>query len=40
MSLLRILLLMFGLLAIGGLINGCGNKGPLYLPDDRAENGK
>ena len=35
------LVLLLGLLAAGALsISGCGNKGPLYLPDDRAENSK
>ena len=33
--------LLLGLLAAGVLLtSGCGNKGPLYLPDDRAENSK
>ncbi|MBI5462985.1 MAG: lipoprotein [Gammaproteobacteria bacterium] len=35
------LALLLGLLTIGVLLtSGCGNKGPLYLPDDRAENQK
>lgn len=26
--------LMFALLAVSCLLGGCGQKGPLYLPDD------
>ena len=34
MSRLRaLLLLVLGLVAGGTLLGGCGNKGPLYLPD-------
>ncbi len=36
-----ILLLLLGLLTAGALLtSGCGNKGPLYLPDDRADSTK
>ena len=30
---LRVLLLVLGLLAGATPLSGCGNKGPLYLPD-------
>lgn len=32
----RLLLALIALSALGSALTGCGQKGPLYLPDDEA----